>query len=294
MSGKQASWRTIPICIAAVALLWSAGRPLGAAPAGGGGNPAVKVPAVVFDTISVNYLDPVHFCFLLGMSDLSDKACRWAGLHKTSRGELKRLLPKEIKFISPGEYGSRQLIVAGSPAAISQLRVLIKQVDTQPALVQLSVSLLPGELSDLPGSGANPVPIRAGLQRAGLIAFPAGQMPKPTAASPPITIETTGSNGCRVVLPAVGDWPQMLLTVVPQLAADGGITASITVGLLDGSLPPRSAFARAADDPLLSTLVNLQNEGGLALTLSRPASDVTLLIKLALRPAASGHSGERN
>ena len=162
-----------------------------------------------------------------------------------SEGALRDLLPHGIVLVIAPHYESHQLLVQGTPDAITKLRELIRLLDRAPQRVRLTAALYPGKLE--PGPDADWTVAQrwpTGGSDLRLCVLPPGKESSLAALlagfrAEPVTVETAHLIPAVLVLPAVGERPQMVMTATPMVHPDGTVTIATSRALRGDAGDPR-------------------------------------------------------
>jgi hypothetical protein len=250
------------------------------------------VPGTVFDTIDLRNLDAEEMKILFGAASLpvaTDLAQRPEKQNSkdllqgiNSQSPFKSLLPPGVTIISPGEHGSRQLVVSGTPEGIARTRELLRIFDQQAKKVKLEVSCYAGAPEKASPENwftlklSGPKDLRAEI--GSVAGGPQSGIREESLKASLRSIEALNNVPVRTILSPSG-WPQMLLTFVPRINGDSSMTFSLKLGLLDPKEKPEAAAARAEAEPILTTIINVKSNEECALTLARPQGKLTIIIK---------------
>jgi beta-lactamase regulating signal transducer with metallopeptidase domain len=261
----------------------SAAEPI-APPAGPGA--AAQAPALVYETITLKYWPAWYILYQFGLAAYPEipeipglwpqpKPATGGPPARAGGGALISFLPEGIKLISAASSQSQQLLVAGTPEAVAQLREFIELLDKKPQRVILSIMVyegapengVPAYASAVEGDMTVVSPRRGDAEfrfrgRA-LHAMRTATMNLLPVSS--VAQTSTGSGQSR----------QSLIVVVPRINGDGSITVSLRyVGPSESDDPKVAIFEGRG----IQCIVNIRDAETLGILISRGGSTNTLTI----------------
>jgi len=146
-------------------------------------------------------------------------------------GSLGSFLPEGVKLITAGSQRSHYLLVAGTNESVAELRGFLALLDHQAPMIPMTVSVYPAPPSEDSGwrkleattEGGTGLTVRVAYsdKEAAVLSFPSEA--KPTR----ISLELANLAQEFVPFPVYKGFPQVLMSVVPRVNADGTVTASL-------------------------------------------------------------------
>jgi hypothetical protein len=233
-------------------------------------------PEVAFETVTLRNLTAGEAAPLLGAKfRFVGPSGEWT--RQSDSGAGATLVPRGIDLITAGHQSSSQLLVAGTAQAVAELKMLLAQVDTRPAQMQLTAQIYPVPPDGWANWQAFPAMGGFGVR---VNRFRAGTAPRfsvlPASVRP--TTQAAVLSNLRpeyLALPPYGNLPQVVLCVQPKMNAGGGLGLSFGVGALAAGGSPAAAAEAARAMP---AIVSVKKGEKLALALERNRAVVTIVL----------------